>query len=39
MDFCDWGAVLSFALDGVTCSEVRQLRDVEAVSEAEALER
>jgi hypothetical protein len=42
MDFCDCGAVLAFALDymhGVTCSEVRQLRDEEAASEAEALER
>jgi hypothetical protein len=42
MDFCDCGAVLAFSLDGVhgvTCSEVRQLRDEEAASEAEALER
>jgi hypothetical protein len=42
MDFCDCGAALAFSLDGVygvTCSEVRQLRDVEAASEAEALER
>ncbi len=39
MDFCDCGAVLAFALDGVTCSAVRQLRDEEAASEAEALER
>ena len=38
MDFCDCGVVLAFALDyihGVTCSEVRQLRDEEAASEAE----
>ncbi len=42
MDLCDCGAVLAFALDGmhgVTCSEVRQLRDEEAASEAEAMER
>jgi hypothetical protein len=42
MDLCDGGAVLAFALDGVhgvTCSAVRQLRDEEAVSEAEAMER
>ena len=42
MDLCDGGAVLAFALDGmhcVTCSEVRQLRDEEAASEAEAMER
>ena len=42
MELCDGGAVLAFALDGihgVTCSEVRQLRDEEAASEAEALER
>jgi hypothetical protein len=42
MDLCDGGAVLAFALDGmhgVTCSEVRQLLDQEAASEAEALER
>ena len=42
MDFCDGGAVLAFALDGVhgvTCSEVRQLQDVEAASEAEAMEQ
>jgi hypothetical protein len=42
MDVCDCGAVLAFALDGmhgVTSSEVRQLRDEEAASEAEALER
>ena len=35
MDLCDCGAVLAFALDdvhGVTCSEVRQLRDEEAAS-------
>ena len=42
MELCDGGVVLAFALDyihGVTCSEVRQLRDEEAASEAEALER
>jgi hypothetical protein len=42
MNLCDGGAVLAFALDGmhgVTCSEVRQLRDDEAASEAEAMER
>ena len=46
MDVCDGGTVLAFALDdmyvcmyAVTCSEVRQLRDEEAVSEAEAMER
>jgi hypothetical protein len=42
MDLCDGGAVLTFSLDGVhgvTCSEVRQLRDEEAASVAEALER
>ncbi len=42
MELCDGDAVLAFALDymhGVTCSEVRQLRDEEAASEAEALER
>jgi hypothetical protein len=42
MDLCDYGVVLAFALDythGVTCSEVRQLRDVEAASEAEEKER
>ena len=42
MDVCDRDAVLAFVLDskhGVTCSEVRQLRDEEAASEAEVLER
>jgi hypothetical protein len=42
MDLCDGAAVLAFALDGmhgVTCPEVRQLRDEEAASEAEAMER
>jgi hypothetical protein len=42
MDVCDGGAVLAFSLDGVhgvTCSEFRQLRDVEAASEAKTLER
>ena len=42
MDVCDCGAVLAFALDymhGVACSEVQQLRDEEAASEAEAVER
>ena len=42
MDLCDGGAVLAFSLDGmhgVTCTEVRQLRDEEAASEAEAIER
>ena len=42
MDLCDCGAVLAFALDdvhGVTCSDVRQPRDEEAASEAEAMER
>jgi hypothetical protein len=42
MNLCDGGAILAFALDGmhgVTCSEVRQLRDDEAASEAEAMER
>lgn len=42
MDLCDCGVVLAFALDGVhgvTCSAVRQLRDEEAVSEAEVMER
>ena len=42
MDFCDDGAVLAFALDSmhdVPCFEVQQLRDEEAASEAEALER
>jgi hypothetical protein len=42
MDLCDDSAVPAFALEGmhgVTCSEVRQLRDQEAASEAEALER
>ena len=40
MDLCDCGAVPAFALDGVhgvTCPEVRQLRDEEAASEAEAM--
>ena len=42
MDFCDDSAVLAFPLDGlhsVAYSGVRKLREEEAASEAEALER
>jgi hypothetical protein len=42
MDFCDGGTALAFALDsmhGVACSGFRKLRDEEAASEAEVLER
>jgi len=41
MELCDGSAVLAFTLDGihsVTCSEIWQLRDEEAASEAEAME-
>ena len=36
MEVCDGSAILAYA---VTCSEVRQLRNEEAVSDAEAMER
>ena len=36
MEVCDGSAILAYA---VTCSEVRQLRNEEAVSDAEAIER
>jgi hypothetical protein len=42
MELCGDSAVLAFTLDGihsVTCSEIWQLRDEEAPSEVEAIER